>query len=211
MTTTRTDPAPIQARSRVSREAFLDAAEELFSSNGIADTAVTDVADKAGRSIGSLYHQFDDKAALVAAVVNRITEHLETEIARGIDPATWEGQRIPDIITGYLTGALNTERTRPGYKRIINEICLTDARTRDRYRAVRTRLNLGLTELLLQRQDEIGHADPDIATRYVVDQLTAMLTTRLDTTMTPTALQQHTDQQFIHACLESSVAYLRID
>ena len=210
MSTTRTESAPIQARSRVSREAFLDAAESLFSISGIAQTAVTDVAAEAGRSIGSLYHQFDDKAALVAAVVDRITEHLEAEVARGIDPATWAGQPLTDIVVGYVTAGLATERMRPGYKRIIAEVCLTDQKTRVRHRRLRGRLNDGLTSLLLERREEIGHPDPDTAVRYVVDQLIAMLTARLDATTTRTALQEHTDEQFLDACIESVTAYLRL-
>lgn len=211
MTKTKADSKRSQARSRVTQDSFLDAAERLFGENGIEQTSVTDVAAEADRSIGSLYHHFDDKASLVAAVVNRITDHLEAEIDAAIDPANWTGHRITDIVAAYVTGSLATERTRPGYKRIINEVSLTDPDTRHRYRQIRTRLYRALFELLLERRDEIAHPDPDTAVRFVIDQLTAMLVARLDPTLTPTELQDHTDQQFLDACIDSTSAYLRLD
>ena len=117
----------------------------------------------------------------------------------------------PTIITAYITGALATERARPGYKRIINEITLVEPDIRDRYREIRARLYQGLTALLLERRDEIGHPDPETAARFVIDQLTAMLVARLDPTMAPTELQDHSDQQFLHACVDSASAYLQLD
>jgi AcrR family transcriptional regulator len=210
MTTATSGSVRTQARSHVTREAILDAAEKLFGENGVRQTAVTEVARVAKRSIGSLYHQFDDKAALVAAVVDRIADHLESAIATAGDSDQWIGRPITDIVAGYVTGSLAVERARPGYKRIINEASHTDPNTRDRYRRIRSQASRALSALLLERRDEIAHPDPDTAVRFVVDQLTAMLVARLDSTMTPSELEGHTDEQFLDACIDSTSAYLRL-
>lgn len=199
-----------QPRSDVTRAAFLDAAERLFGEQGIEHTSVTDVAAEAHRSIGSLYHHFADKAALVAAVVDRINDDLDAEITVAVDPVAWTGRSITDIVVGYVTGSLATERARPGYKRIINEVSLLDVDARGRSRALRARLYGGLTRLILARRDEIGHPDPETAVRFVVDQITSMLSTRLDPTITPTELENRTDDQFLEACVESASSYLRL-
>lgn len=204
------DSVRTQARSRVSRQAFVDAAERLFGESGVHQTAVTDVALEANRSIGSLYHQFEDKAALVAAVVERIMDDLEAEIAARSDQDGWGDRPITDIVAGYITGSMALERARPGYKRIVNEVALADRNVRRRYRQIRAQATAALTGLLLERRSEIGHPDPETAVRFVVDQLTAMLVARLDSTMTPTEMENLTDQQFLEATIDSITGYLRL-
>ena len=126
-----------------------------------------------------------------------LADDLQAEITVGIDPATWAGRTIEEILTSYVTEALATEQNRPGYKRIVNEASLLDPEMRARYRGLRADLDRGLTAALLERRDQIGHPEPETAARFVIDQLTAMLTNRLDSAMTPTELEDHTDAQFV--------------
>jgi AcrR family transcriptional regulator len=58
----------------VRRDAFLDAAEGLIRSKGYEETSIQDVLDAAGASRGAFYHYFDSKAALLEAVVDRMTD-----------------------------------------------------------------------------------------------------------------------------------------
>ena len=51
-------------RTRRSRGRILEAALELFSRHGFRGTSVRDIADAAGVSTGSVYHQFTDKEAI---------------------------------------------------------------------------------------------------------------------------------------------------
>ena len=199
-----------QARSHRTQDAFLDAAEELFGRDGVAQTSVTDVADRAGRSIGSLYHHFTNKETLVAAVVDRILASLESTADRAIDPARWAGADITQIVRSYAASSLELGGQRPGSKRIIVEVSLTDDVTRERYRRFREHLEDGLTALLIDRSDEIGHPDPPLAARFVIDQLTAMLTARLDGDTIPTQLAERADRAFVDEAVSSVGSYLRL-
>jgi AcrR family transcriptional regulator len=58
------------------RERILEVAVELFLKEGYGSTTIEAVAARAGISKRTLYHRFDDKAALFAAVVHRIIEQL---------------------------------------------------------------------------------------------------------------------------------------
>jgi AcrR family transcriptional regulator len=58
------------------RETILDAAAALFLSAGYGATTIEAVASRARVSKRTLYHRFDDKAALFGAVVHRIIERL---------------------------------------------------------------------------------------------------------------------------------------
>ncbi len=198
-----------QPRSRTTQDALLAAAEELFGRRGVDSTAVTAVARHAGRSIGSLYHHFESKETLVVAVVDRILGDLEAGISSSHDPTRWEGLTIEDIVRRFVGTALELEGARPGYKRVLIEVSLTDHETRERYKQLRRRLSEGLTQRLLDRRHEIGHPDPETAARFAVDQLSAMLAARLDREATPTELESRSDEDFTAEAVASVSAYLR--
>jgi AcrR family transcriptional regulator len=60
---------PKTARGRAARERIVTAASELIQARGVAETSVDDVIDRAGASKSQLYHYFDDRSALLRAVV----------------------------------------------------------------------------------------------------------------------------------------------
>lgn len=74
-----------------SRDRILDAAEELFARRGFAGIGLREVAEAAGLGKSSLFHHFQSKAELYAAVVGRILDLFESRLTRalaaGSDPA----------------------------------------------------------------------------------------------------------------------------
>src|ERR1700691_296338 len=54
-------------RTAHTQRALLDAAREVFTSRGFADAGIADVVERAGSSVGSLYHHFGGKSELVVA------------------------------------------------------------------------------------------------------------------------------------------------
>jgi AcrR family transcriptional regulator len=67
---------PSRAASLELRDRILEAAVELFLTEGYGATSVEAVAARAGVSKRTFYHRFDDKAALFTAVVHRIIEQI---------------------------------------------------------------------------------------------------------------------------------------
>jgi AcrR family transcriptional regulator len=57
----------------VRRDAFVDVGQRLITSKGYDDLSIQDVLDEVGASKGAFYHYFDSKAALLEAVVDRMT------------------------------------------------------------------------------------------------------------------------------------------
>jgi AcrR family transcriptional regulator len=57
--------APVQARSKKTAEAILEAAAELFSSRKFSQVKVGDLALRAGVGVGTFYHHFPSKEALL--------------------------------------------------------------------------------------------------------------------------------------------------
>lgn len=67
---------PSRADALRLRQRILEAATELFLAEGYGSTTIEAVAERAGISKRTLYHRFDDKAALFAAVVHAIIEQI---------------------------------------------------------------------------------------------------------------------------------------
>src|SRR5262249_58420598 len=56
------------ARTAETQRALLDAARAVFTEQGFADASIADVVERAGSSVGSLYHHFGGKSELFIAL-----------------------------------------------------------------------------------------------------------------------------------------------
>lgn len=70
MNATSPSPQPLTRKGRETRQRIVDAAADLIFRQGVARTTIDDVRAAAGVSSSQLYHYFDDKPALVRAVVD---------------------------------------------------------------------------------------------------------------------------------------------
>jgi AcrR family transcriptional regulator len=55
-------------RTAQTQRALLDAAREIFTEQGFAEASIADVVERAGSSVGSLYHHFGGKSELFLAL-----------------------------------------------------------------------------------------------------------------------------------------------
>ncbi|WP_442579752.1 TetR family transcriptional regulator [Mesorhizobium sp. ASY16-5R] len=81
---------PTQQRSRERVERMLAAARELIAEQGSDALRMSEVAERAGVSIGSLYQFFPDKTAIVGTLVERYNEHGRRCIADGLEKVASE-------------------------------------------------------------------------------------------------------------------------
>jgi AcrR family transcriptional regulator len=70
-------------RTEATRAALIDAARTLFAERGYAGVGTEEIVRSAGVTRGALYHHFDDKRELFAAVYERIEAELAQRIAEG--------------------------------------------------------------------------------------------------------------------------------
>jgi AcrR family transcriptional regulator len=76
---------PRQARSRSTVEAILEAAERVLRSEGYHAASTNRVARVAGFSVGSLYQYFDDKRAVVGALLDQALRGEAERIGQALD------------------------------------------------------------------------------------------------------------------------------
>jgi AcrR family transcriptional regulator len=132
-------------RTAATRALLLDAARKLFADKGFADVSTQVIVTAAGVTRGALYHQFDDKAALFAAVYEEVERDLVSDIARQI----MEAQPLDPVEAMRLAARLFLDRcSAPDVQRIV----LIDAPAVlgwDRWRAVGVKYGLGVIEGML--------------------------------------------------------------
>lgn len=76
---------PRQARSRSTVEAILEAAERVLRNEGYRAASTNRVARVAGFSVGSLYQYFDDKRAVVGALLDQSLRAEAERIGQSLD------------------------------------------------------------------------------------------------------------------------------
>ena len=83
-------------------QAILTAARELVEANGPTGLRVTEVAERAGVAVGLMYHYFDDRDDLVAAVREaQFLARIEADIvslSRMVGPGELDTQAVLSII-----------------------------------------------------------------------------------------------------------------
>ena len=167
-----------QDRSERTISALIDAAAVLFAEKGAEATSIAEIAKEAGCSVGAVYHHFEDKNALLRALVNRKIEIYQTVGAAALDPARWSGASTLDILRGFMELALNAERDHPGHKQVIHEAARNDKALQAHLTTLDAGIQDGLRELLWSRKKEIGHPDPSFAIRFAIDQCFAIVRLR---------------------------------
>ena len=85
----------------IKRDAYLDVGERLIRTQGYEQMTVQDVLDDLGSSKGAFYHYFDSKAALLAAVIERMVE-TATAIVEPVaaDPQMPALQKLEGVFSG---------------------------------------------------------------------------------------------------------------
>jgi AcrR family transcriptional regulator len=77
------------------RTQLLDAARAVFAQRGFAEASVSDVVERAGSSVGSLYHHFGGKSELFTALWERYRDEQHAIAARAVAEAKDSGVTDP--------------------------------------------------------------------------------------------------------------------
>jgi AcrR family transcriptional regulator len=143
-------------RTEATRTALIAAARPLFARRGYAGVGTEEIARAAGVTRGALYHHFDGKRELFAAVYEQIEIELAERIAAGALEA-----KASSPLAAMKAGAemFLLASTEPETQRIV----LLDGPAVlgwDRWREIATEHGLGLIEATLQAAVEAGAIDP---------------------------------------------------
>jgi AcrR family transcriptional regulator len=153
-------------RTAATRAALLEAARELFAANGFSEVSTQAIVVAAGVSRGALYHQFEDKTDLFAAVYEQVEAELVADVAQAIVAEAPDGP----LAAMRLGARLFLDRcAAPKVQRIV----LIDAPAVlgwERWREVGAKYGLGVIEALIQQAIVAGEipAQPVHATAHLM-------------------------------------------
>src|SRR5579859_2283192 len=83
------------ARTAGTQRALLDAARAVFTGQGFADASIADVVERAGSSVGSLYHHFGGKSELFIALWQDYQQAQESDASEAVARARKAGVTDP--------------------------------------------------------------------------------------------------------------------
>ncbi len=100
-------PAPrrraTQARSRATVEKILSVAAALIADRGAETVTMTEIAQKSGVVIGSLYQYFSDKSEILRALLIRHNQEVDLLVERSLDGVETLSDLIEAVQATYAT------------------------------------------------------------------------------------------------------------
>ena len=110
---------PVQERSRKKINAILDAAALLLQKHGIEAVSTTSIAEQAGIPPGTVYHYFDNRLAVIAALAKRTIGEVDAGLADVL--LTELSGPVPDW-RAVLEGIFRAYAQSPGYVAVLTTI-----------------------------------------------------------------------------------------
>jgi AcrR family transcriptional regulator len=104
---------PAQTRSRASMEALLDIGRRLIEERGIDDCSMSDVAEAAGSSIGSLYFRFGNRERFISEVMQRPIQAARQDFERLIAELNASAKAPDEVIvavTRWVVGVFGRNK-----------------------------------------------------------------------------------------------------
>ncbi len=170
---------PQQDRSARTRTNLLDAAEQLLASEGISGVTIAKVTKLAGSSNGSFYHYFQDKKALLYAVVERRAIEVSVTVTQGLDPELWAEVPILDILEGYVRFSLKSGKRNAGVHEAQQVLSREDPNVAARWARTNRETRTAIMAIMEPKLQQIGHHEPKNALLLILEILRSTINRRL--------------------------------
>lgn len=112
--------APQQGRSQERVKAILDAAAQLFAQVGYEATTTNAIAQRAQTKIGSLYHFFPNKEAILRALAEEYLQDIRDFSARVFASEEAATIPLPEFIDGIINALQEFDESHLGFKQILD-------------------------------------------------------------------------------------------
>ncbi len=150
-----------QMRKEKKKKSILQAAQELFSSQGVKNTTVAEIAAKARVSQVTLYNYFGSKNNLVKEVIGTFMEEKWTDSEKIIESALSFPQKIEKIILEKA----QVEHQSPWF---VHAIALADSEIQDLLESYYQKRSIPLLIKLIEQGKKEGFVDLGLSNEAVL-------------------------------------------
>lgn len=154
---------PQQSRSKETLDRILDAAEQVLAEKAFGEATLAEIMERAGVTVGAFYRRYPDKNALLRHLDERFFAEMLVRADELFNPERWNGAGARQIIEGLALMGVQVFSTRRGLMRSLFLRARTDAVLQQSSLGVNERFIAGLRTVLMPRQSEISHPDPERA------------------------------------------------
>jgi AcrR family transcriptional regulator len=147
---------PQRQRGHERVAALLEAASTCFVEKGYEATTMTEVAARAGASIGSLYQFFQTKEVLALALVEQDTQAIYAELGKLAEQSVqWNTEELAERLCAFLVGF---RKRHPAFVILAESAAIQSADAMIIRRRVRAELQALLAHRAPHRSEEEMHA-----------------------------------------------------
>jgi len=155
--------SPTQARSKKALERFLNVAAELLADNRFEDTGISQIAQLAESSVGTFYRLLGDKDVLLYAVHERFVEEGRSAIDALVQDIGRSDMPLKAQIESFIQGIIDLFEGREGLLRALVRRSSADLQFRQRFHQLNAYIGQTFCALVLNRQNELRHPQPQQA------------------------------------------------
>jgi AcrR family transcriptional regulator len=170
--------SPVQPRGRETRTRILDAARDVFASNGYAAGTTNHIAGRAGLSVGSLYQYFPNKDAILVELVNAHIDEGTSRLLAAVDDIL--GRHAPqlpplaDLVDTAVGNMIEIHSSDRSLHRVLFEEAPRPPELVEHLHALETTLVERVAALFVQHP-EVHVPDEHLAARMTVDTIESLV------------------------------------
>ncbi len=168
-----------QDRSSRTEQRILEASERLMDLRPFHEITIAEIAQEASASVSSLYARFPSKEALLGAVFHRFAAAQWQMFDEVLSLDRWADVPLSETLKHAFPLLVEGYRQRQGLVRAFLEEASRDVRFRETWDNIDEKIIQRVTEIVMQRIDDVSHPEPRRGVELSLEVVFATLAHRI--------------------------------
>ncbi len=197
-----------QSRSSNTMNRLMQATLKLAKERPLSQITVQEIAKEADCSAASIYRRFKDKEGLLHAAHQHITSKAVEMFASNTAEDLLKDKSLPEVVDEIFEMVWSYSREHMAIVQSGDVKMFSNPLFMQRFMQLRRNLINWSKKQFLERRDQIGHPDPELAVEFALMQAMAAMTLRIDTADLEQGDDAIDDETFLREGKRSFLSYL---